>query len=109
MLQLKRYKYNVHTGRFYKVTDPVTLPALVDMDSYCCEGCEAPMSVHSASPSYGDKENMRSTDSFMADGDYRKCGEVRREGWKSEGEWLEGGKRRWDRERVGKHISHYHG
>ena len=83
MLQLKRYKYNVHTGHFYKVTDPVTLPALIDIDSYCCEGCEPPTNASSATPHCEDKENMCSSDSAKVaksmDGDYRKCGEVRGE------------------------------
>ena len=83
VLQLKRYKYNVYTGQFYKVTDPVTLPALVDMESYCCEECEAPASISGASPCEG-KENVGSRDSVMAtkgtDENYRKCGEVRRKG-----------------------------
>ena len=82
VLQLKRYKYNVYTGQFYKVTDPVTLPALVDMESYCCEECKAPVNIRGASPHREGKENVCSTDSVTdtkgTDGDYRKCGEVRR-------------------------------
>lgn len=66
------------------MTDPVTLPALVDMESYCCEECEAPASICGASPCEG-KENVCGLDSVMAtkgtDENYRKCGEVRRKGW----------------------------
>lgn len=75
----------MYTGHFYKVTDPVTLPALVDMESYCCEECEPPVNVFSASPHCEEKENVcSSTDSATVakstGGDYRKCGEVRMEG-----------------------------
>lgn len=103
MLQLKRYKYNVYTGQFYKVTDPVTLPALVDMDSYSCEECEAPASVCGTSLGCGGKENVCSHEPVVAAkgtaGDYRRCGEVRGGFGEREGREEE----RWDREKGGKH------
>lgn len=104
MLQLKRYKYNVYTGQFYKVTDPVTLPALVDMDSYSCEECEAPVSVCGSSPGCGGKENVCSIEPVTAAkgtaGDYRRCGEVRGKVWR---EGRERRRRGGIREKGGKH------
>lgn len=87
------------------MADPVTLPALVDMESYCCEECEAPASLCGTSPCEG-KENVCSLDSVTAtkgiDESYRKCGEVRREGrGRGVTGWRDGwgrGKQSWEEE-----------
>ena len=66
VIQLKRCQFDLKSGKFYKISDAVTLPALIDLGSYCKLDTEAPPALTSE-----EKENVNLSEK-------RTCGEVRR-------------------------------
>ena len=76
-MQLKRYQYDPEKGVFFKLMDPVALPALIDMESYCSSNVTDPPTFTPTSVTPDGKENTSKGDfSPKSKISYRKCGEV---------------------------------
>ena len=80
ILQLKRYQYDPVKGIFFKLKDPVTLPALIDLESYCVNNITEPPVFNAPHVVTEEKENFKSESpvnlQVKNEFSYRKCGEV---------------------------------